>query len=258
MSTAKKTAVVTGGSRGIGFAVVKQLASEGYNVAVLDVNALEDYRANFNELDAMGADYLYYQGSVTDKAAREAFLGAVIAKYGEVDVLVNNAGVAPLVRSDILEMTEESFDRVVGINLKGAMFFTQLVVKQMLKQPYKEGHRATIVNICSSSAYISSISRGEYCMSKAGMAMMTLLYADRLAAEGINVYEIRPGVIDTDMTKVVHKKYSDLIEQGAFPIARWGTPQDIADAVSVFVSGKLSYCTGNYLDLDGGFHIPRL
>lgn len=124
MSHAKKTAIVTGGSRSIGFAVAKQLASEGYNVAILDVNALEDYRANFAQLDAIDADYLYYQGSVTDKAAREAFLSAVVAKYGDVDVLVNNAGVAPLVRSDILEMTEESFDRVVGINLKGAMFFT--------------------------------------------------------------------------------------------------------------------------------------
>ena len=254
----KKTAVITGGSRGIGFGIVRQLASEGYNVAILDVNKLDDYRENFNQLDTMGADWLYYEGSVTEAADREGFVDAVLKKFGEIDVLVNNAGVAPLVRQDILQMTEESFDRVLGINLKGAMFFTQLVAKQMLKQDYKGNMRGIIVNICSSSAYISSISRGEYCMSKAGMAMMTLLYADRLAGEGINVYEIRPGVIDTDMTKVVHKKYSDLIDQGAFPIARWGTPQDIADAVSVFVSGKLSYCTGNYLDLDGGFHIARL
>ena len=253
-----KTAVVTGGSRGIGFGIVHQLASEGYRVAVLDVNSKDDYQENFAQLDDMGADYLYYQGSVTEKADRDGFLAKVMEKYGAIDVLVNNAGVAPLIRQDILEMTEESFDRVVGINLKGAMFFTQAAVKLMLQQERKGKLRGTIVNICSSSAYISSISRGEYCMSKAGMAMMTLLYADRLAAEGINVYEIRPGVIDTDMTKVVHKKYSDLIEKGAFPIARWGTPQDIADAVSVLVSGKLSYCTGNYLDLDGGFHIARL
>ncbi len=253
-----KTAVVTGGSRGIGFGIVKQLASEGYRVAILDVNNKEDYQKNFEQLDQMKADYLYYQGSVTEEADREDFLAKVMEKYGSIDVLVNNAGVAPLIRQDILEMTEESFDRVLGINLKGAMFFTQSAVKLMLKQERKGALRGMIVNICSSSAYISSISRGEYCMSKAGMAMMTLLYADRLAAEGINVYEIRPGVIDTDMTKVVHKKYSDLIEKGAFPIARWGTPQDIADAVSVLVSGKLSYCTGNYLDLDGGFHIARL
>ncbi|MBQ9007846.1 MAG: 3-ketoacyl-ACP reductase [Clostridia bacterium] len=254
----KQTAVITGGSRGIGFAIARQLASENYNVAILDVNDPEAYRENLNQLDEMKADWLYYRGSVAEKADREGFVQAVTEKYGDIDVLVNNAGVAPLVRQDILQMTEESFDRVMTINLKGAMFFTQLVARKMLEQEYKGNRRGVIVNICSSSAYISSIIRGEYCMSKAGMAMMTLLYADRLAGEGINVYEIRPGVIDTDMTSVVHKKYSDLIEKGAFPIARWGTPQDIADAVSVFVSGKLSYCTGNYLDLDGGFHIPRL
>lgn len=254
----KKTMVITGGSRGIGFGIVKQMASEGYRVAVMDVNRLEDYKDNFSQLDKMGAEYLYFQGDVAVKEDRERFLSMVIEKFEEIDLLVNNAGVAPLVRQDILDMTEESFDRVMNINLKGAMFFTQSAVKHMLKQEYKGKLRATIVNICSSSAYISSISRGEYCMSKAAMAMMTKLYADRLAPEGINVYEIRPGVIDTDMTKVVHQKYSNLIEKGAFPIARWGTSEDIAEAVSLFASGKLSYCTGNYLDLDGGFHIPRL
>lgn len=254
----KKTAVITGGSRGIGFGIARQLASENYNVAVLDINSLEDYRDNFIQLEEIGADYLYFQGDVADRSVRESFVNTVIEKYGDIDVLVNNAGVAPLVRQDLLQMTEESFNRVMGTNLKGAMFFTQLVAKHMLTQEYKGKLRGIIVNICSSSAYTSSVNRGEYCMSKAGMAMMTLLYADRLAREGINVYEIRPGVIDTDMTKVVHQKYSDMIEQGAFPIARWGTPQDIADAVSLFASGKLNYCTGNYLDLDGGFHIPRL
>lgn len=254
----QKTLVITGGSRGIGFGIVKQMASEGYRVAVMDVNRLEDYMDNFSQLDEIGNEYLYFQGDVAVKEDREKFLSMVIERFEKIDLLVNNAGVAPLVRQDILEMTEESFDRVMDINLKGAMFFTQSAVKHMLKQKYEGKLRATIVNICSSSAYISSISRGEYCMSKAAMAMMTKLYADRLAPEGINVYEIRPGVIDTDMTKVVHQKYSDLIEKGAFPIARWGTPEDIAEAVSLFASGKLSYCTGNYLDLDGGFHIPRL
>ncbi len=254
----KKTLVITGGSRGIGFGIVKQMASEGYNVAVLDVNKQEDYQSNFDQLKEYGTEWLYFEGDVAVKEDRETFLRMVIEKFGDIDLLVNNAGVAPMVRQDILQMTEESFDRVMDINLKGAMFFTQSAVKYMIRQKYKGRLKATIVNICSSSAYISSISRGEYCMSKAAMAMMTKLYADRLSSEGINVYEIRPGVIDTDMTKVVHKKYSDLIEQGAFPIARWGTPEDIAEAVSLFASGKLSYCTGNYLDLDGGFHIPRL
>lgn len=254
----RKTLVITGGSRGIGFGIVKQMASEGYNAAILDVNKLEDYQSNFDQLKEHGTEYLYVQGDVSKREDREDFLQKAVGRFGDIDLLVNNAGVAPLVRQDILDMTEESFDRVLDINLKGAMFFTQSAVKHMMQQEYKGRLRGTIVNICSSSAHISSISRGEYCMSKAAMAMMTKLYADRLASEGINVYEIRPGVIDTDMTKVVHKKYSDLIEQGAFPIARWGTPEDIAEAVSMFASGKLSYCTGNYLDLDGGFHIPRL
>lgn len=254
----KKTLVITGGSRGIGFGIVKQMASEGYNAAVLDINRLEDYQSNFDQLKEYGAEYLYFQGDVAKREDREKFLRMTVEQFGDIDLLVNNAGVAPLVRQDILEMTEESFTRVMDINIKGAMFFTQSAVKHMMKQEYKGKLRGVIVNICSSSAYISSVSRGEYCMSKAAMAMMTKLYADRLSSEGINVYEIRPGVIDTDMTKVVHKKYSDLIEKGAFPIARWGTPEDIAEAVSLFASGRLSYCTGNYLDLDGGFHIPRL
>lgn len=254
----KKTAIVTGGSRGIGFACARQLGTEGYNVAIMDINDPEEYKENLEELEKLGIDYLYYRGSTTLKKDRDEFIRQTVEKFGDIDVLVNNAGVAPLVRQDLLEMTEESFDRVVGINAKGTMFMTQAVVKQMLKQPVKGRRRAVIVNICSSSAYVSSTSRGEYCVSKAGMAMLTTLYADRLAAEDIQVYEIRPGVIDTDMTKVVHKKYSDLIDQGVFPIARWGTAQDIADACSAFCSEKFLYCTGNYVDLDGGFHIRRL
>ena len=187
----RKTLVITGGARGIGFGIVKQMASEGYNAAVLDICPLEDYYDNYKEIDSLGAEYLYIQGDVSVREDRERFLAAAIERFGSIDLLVNNAGVAPLIRQDILEMTEESFDRVMGTNLKGAMFFTQSAVKHMLKQEYKGKLRGTIVNICSSSAYISSISRGEYCMSKAAMAMMTKLYADRLAAEGINVYEIQ-------------------------------------------------------------------
>lgn len=254
----KKTAIVTGGSRGIGFGIVKQLGLDGYRVAVLDVNAFADYKENFQELDGLGIEYLYIQGSTTSREDRERFLEEVLKAYGEVDVLVNNAGVAPKVRMDLLEMTEESFDYVVGTNTRGTMFMTQMVANQMLKQEVKGRRRGVIVNISSSSVTVSSTNRGEYCVSKAGVAMLTTLYADRLAASDIQVYEIRPGVIDTDMTKVVHKKYSDLIEQGAFPIARWGIPQDIADAVSAFCSEKFIYSTGNYIDLDGGFHIKKL
>lgn len=254
----KKTAIVTGGNRGIGFGIAKQLGLDGYNIAILSNGVKEEYEENFKLLESLGIDYLYQQGSITSKEDRESFLKAVVQKYGDIDVLVNNAGVAPKVRQDLLTMTEESFDYVVGTNLRGTMFMTQLVANQMLTQPVKGRRRGVIVNISSSSVTVSSTNRGEYCMSKAGVAMLTTLYADRLAAEDIQVYEIRPGVIDTDMTKVVHKKYSDLIEQGAFPIARWGTPDDIAGAVSAFCTEKFIYSTGNYIDLDGGFHIKRL
>ncbi len=254
----KKTAIVTGGSRGIGYGIAKQLGEDGYNIAILDVNDPQEYRENLDALANAGVDYYYQQGSITEKADRERFVAAVVEKYGDIDVLVNNAGVAPKIRNDILEMTEESFDYVVGTNTKGTMFMTQLVAKQMLTQEVKGRRRGVIVNISSSSVAVSSVSRGEYCISKAGVAMITTLFADRLAAHDIQVYEIRPGVIETDMTRVVHKKYSDLIEQGVFPIARWGQPEDIATAVSAFCSDKFIYSTGNYIDLDGGFHIRKL
>ncbi len=254
----KKTAMITGGSRGIGFGIARQLGMEGYQIAIMDINKPEDYKGNLDELTGLGIDYLYMNGNTTIAKDRERFLELTVEKFGGVDVLVNNAGVAPKVRMDLLEMTEESYDHVVDTNTKGTMFMTQLVARQMLKQPVKGRRRGVIVNISSSSVTVSSTSRGEYCVSKAGMAMLTTLYADRLAAEDIQVYEIRPGVIETDMTRVVHKKYSDLIEQGVFPIARWGVPQDIADAVSAFCSEKFIYSTGNYIDIDGGFHIKKL
>lgn len=254
----KKTAMVTGGSRGIGFGIARQLGLDGYNIAILDTHAPEDYQSNLDELTSLGIDYLYVQGSTVNGADRQRYLDETVKRFGDVDVLVNNAGVAPKVRMDLLEMTEESFDYVVGTNTKGTMFMTQLVAKRMLQQEIKGRRRGVIVNISSSSVTVSSTNRGEYCVSKAGLAMLTTLYADRLAASDIQVYEIRPGVIDTDMTKVVHQKYSDLIEQGAFPIARWGTPQDIADAVSAFCTEKFIYSTGNYIDIDGGFHIKKL
>lgn len=253
-----KTAVVTGASRGMGFAIAKQLGSEGYRIAILDVCNKDDYQANFDQLDQMGIDYLYMQGSTTNRKNREQFVKKVVEKYGTIDVLVNNAGVAPKQRNDLLGMTEESFDYVLDVNLKGTMFMTQIVANQMLKQPTDGKRRGVIVNITSSSVTVSSTNRGEYCVSKAGAAMLTTLYADRLAGDDIQLYEIRPGVIDTDMTQVVYEKYSNLIAQGVFPIARWGVPQDIADAVSAFCSDKFIYSTGNYIDIDGGFHIKKL
>ena len=253
-----KVAAITGGSRGIGFGIAKQFASEGYKIGILDLNAEADYRFNLDQLDAMGAEYIYMQGDTREKSDREAFVSKLVERFGGIDVLVNNAGVAPTVRMDLLDMTEESFDRVVGTNLKGTMFMSQLVAKQMLKQPMKGNKRGTIVNIGSASATVSSSNRCEYCVAKAGVVMLTNVFAERLAGDGIMVHEIRPGVIDTDMTKVVHEKYTRLIAEGQFPIARWGTPEDVASVVSLVCDDRYIYTTGNYIDVDGGFHIRRL
>lgn len=254
----KKTAIVTGGSRGIGYAISKQLGLDGCNVVIMAVSPEKRREDKINELKKLGINYLYIQGDVSKKDDRQNCVDETISKFGRIDVLVNNAGVAPLVRSDILEMSEESFDRVVGINTKGNMFMTQLVAKQMLKQEIVDRKRGTIVNISSCSAVVSSTSRGEYCVSKAGISMLTTLYADRLAGDDIFVYEVRPGVIYTDMTSTVKSKYDNLINDGMFPIKRWGYPEDVANAVSAFCSDKFLYTTGNYVDVDGGFHIKRL
>lgn len=254
----KKTAIVTGGSRGIGYAIAHQLGTEGYNVAIFSGGGLEKYKEALDQLTEEGIDWIYVQGSLDNTEDRKKLVEETVKAFGRIDVLVNNAGVAPLVRADLLDMTEESYDRVMGINLRGNMFLTQLAAKQMIAQEKIGPKKGTIVNIGSCSAEVSSISRGEYCVSKAGISMLTKLYADRLAPEGILVHEIRPGVILTDMTSVVKAKYDALIEKGEFPIARWGTPQDVADAVSLFCSDKMTYTTGNYIDVDGGFHIRRL
>ena len=209
-------------------------------------------------LEDEGITVGYVQANVADHNDRLRIVSEAVALFGRIDVLVNNAGVAPLVRADLLEMTEESFDRVVGINTKGNMFLTQAVAKQMIRQEPIEKRKGVIVNISSCSSVVSSTSRGEYCVSKAGISMLTTLYADRLAPEGILVHEVRPGVIATDMTNTVQAKYDKLIADGVFPIARWGTPEDVANAVSALVSEKFLYTTGNYVDVDGGFHIKRL
>lgn len=254
----KKTAVVTGGSRGIGYAISKRLGQDGFNIVIIDMNAKEDYKENFDALKDQGTEYLYVQGNICSADDRKKLIEAAADRFGGIHVLVNNAGVAPKVRADLLEMTEESFDRVVGINTKGNMFLTQAVAKQMITQPLEGKKRGTIINISSCSAVVSSTGRGEYCVSKAGVSMLTTLYADRLAGEGILVHEVRPGVIATDMTSTVEEKYNKMFESGVFPIARWGTPEDIAGAVSALAGDDFLYTTGNYIDVDGGFHIQRL
>lgn len=255
----KKTAIVTGGSRGIGFAIAKQLGEDGYNIAVMAKSPKESCQVNMELLESMGIPYVYVQGDVSLARDRESCMETVMEKFGGAHVLVNNAGVAPKVRTDLLDLSEESFDYVLSINLKGPLFFTQMVAGAMLQNQQDEyGLKGIIVNIGSISAELTSVNRGEYCISKAGMGMMTTLFADRLAGEGIRVYEIRPGITKTDMTAAVKGKYDALIEEGICPIARWGLPEDIANAVSLFCSGRLSYSTGEVLHVDGGLHIKKL
>lgn len=254
----KKTALITGGTRGIGLAIARRLGKDGFAVVVAATGPREKNQAALDKLSADGTPWAYVQANIADHDDRLRLVEAAVAAFGRIDVLVNNAGVAPSVRADLLDMSEESFDRVIGVNTKGNLFLTQAVAKQMMKQEILGKKRGTIINIGSCSAEVSSINRGEYCVSKAGTAMLTTLFADRLAPEGILVHEVRPGVIETDMTSTVREKYDRLIASGAFPIARWGTPEDVAGAVSAFAGDDFLYTTGNYVDVDGGFHIKRL
>ena len=253
-----RTALVTGGSRGIGLSIVKELGLHGYRVALMATRPEEEYPESTEILRKAGVDYFWFSGDISNSEDRKRVVLQALEALGTFDVLVNNAGVDPKVRADLLTMTEESFDYVIGTNTKANMFMTQAVALQMMKQPLHGDKRGTIINISSCSAEVSSVNRGEYCVSKAGISMLTKLYADRLAPEGIFVYEIRPGVIRTDMTSQVEEKYTELIKQGMFPIARWGVPEDVAKAVRAFCSDDFCYTTGNYIDVDGGFHIRRL
>jgi len=242
--TYQKTAVVTGAGKGIGRSIADNLGKQGYRVIYADIAPPDDPSLEYIRCD------------ISNKAEREALLTTVIEKYRKVDLLVNNAGVAPLTRLDILETTEESFRRLMNINLEGTFFMCQLFANQMLKQAPNGGYR--IINIASISSYTSSTARGEYCISKAGVSMTTQLFADRLAESGIGVFEIRPGIIMTDMTAGVKEKYERLIAEGITPIKRFGQPQDIADAVTAIAQGNFDFCTGQIFNVDGGFHLRRL
>lgn len=250
-----KVAMVTGGTKGIGFAIAKELYEEGYSVACLG-------RTTNSELDNLinssGGKVKFIKTDISDIDMIRKSVEEVSEKMGRIDVLVNNAGVAPKERNDILNTTSESFDFVINTNLKGTYFMTQAVSNVMLGQE-KQNYPFKIINISSMSAYTSSVNRGEYCISKAGISMVTTLFADRLAEEGVLVYEVRPGIIKTDMTSGVTDKYDALInEEGILPIRRWGTPNDIAGAVSLLCSPKMCYSTGDIINVDGGFHIRRL
>ena len=259
---AQKSALVTGASRGIGRGIAIELARAGCRVAINYAGNAAAAAEALKLVQEAGSDGFIVQGDVAVAADRERLIAETVEKFGLLDLLVNNAGVAPNVRADLLDAGEESFDRLFGINLKGPFFLTQLAAKQMLKQTQDaEGFRGRIVNITSISVYTSSINRGDYCMVKAGLAMMTKLFADRLGNDGINVYEIRPGVIATDMTGGVKEKYDKLIiqdERGITPIRRWGTPNDIGRAVRAIAEDRFPFSTGACFDVDGGFHLHRL
>jgi len=274
----RPVAIVTGASRGIGKAIALELARLGYDLVVNRVQAaVPETKA---EAEGLGARCEFVQGDISKAKDRNRLVETTKSKFGRCDMLVNNAGAAPLKRLDILEATEESFDRVVGMNLKGPYFLTQQVANWMVEQrrirsvergAYRKepdakryplnadsGGAFRIVNIGSISAYTSSPSRGEYCISKAGVRMMTMLYADRLAEYNIGVFEICPGIIATDMTSAAKDKYDKLIAEGLTPIRRWGRPQDVAAAVGAIAEGRLDFSTGCAIDVDGGFHLRRL
>ena len=242
-----KIAIITGVAGGIGKASALLLAKNGYAVVGMGRSETPDLS------DFEGLDVTYVSGDVSSAEDRKRLFDTAVAK-GEISALVNVAGVAPKVRRDILEMTEESYDYVMGINTKGTLFLTQAVANQMVKQ----GKGGSIVNISSCSAYTSSISRGEYCISKAGVSMITKLFADRLAGDGITVNEICPGIIETGMTAAVKEKYDNLIAGGLVPLGRWGQPEDIAKAVVALCDGTFAYATGQSFILDGGMHIRKL
>ena len=243
----QKIAVVTGAYQGIGKGIADGLKSAGYTVIYSDVHP---------EMEGE----VYCKCDISKEQDRKALADFAIEKYGRIDLLVNNAGVACKVRLDVLETTEESFDRVVGINTKGTFFMCQTFANAMIECQKKglEDYTPRIVNIASNSSYTSSTSRGEYCISKAGVSMTTLLFADKLAEYGIPVFEVRPGIIKTPMTDVVSAKYDKLIAEGITPIKRWGTPEDVANCVIAAASGLLDFGTGTVLNADGGFHIRRL
>ncbi|MBK6797357.1 MAG: 3-ketoacyl-ACP reductase [Acidobacteria bacterium] len=258
----RPVSLVTGAGRGIGRGIAVELAKLGHALIINYAGNADAAEECLRQVHAEGGDGITVRADVSSTADRENLLQATLAAFGRIDLLVNNAGVAPDVRADLLEAGEDSFDRLININLKGPYFLTQRVARQMISQ-VQRGDRndfglPRIVTISSVSVYTASVNRGDYCVAKAGLAMMTKLFAARLAEFGINVYEVRPGVIATDMTEGVKEKYDRLIEQGAWPIRRWGVPSDIGRAVATIARGDFPYSTGEVINVDGGFHLRTL
>ena len=254
-----KVAMVTGGARGIGLGIALKLAEDGFTLVISGRRSLPQVQSALDQIRQRSAASIYVQADVSNGVERQRLLDSVEKSLGRLDVLVNNAGIAPRVRADILEATEESFDELIATNLKGPYFLTQAVAAWMIRQHAGDASvNRSIINIGSVSATVASVNRGDYCISKAGIAMATRLWAVRLAEYGIGVYEVRPGIIETDMTETVKDKYDALIEGGLLLEKRWGTPADVGSAVSILASGKLTYATGTVLVVDGGLTLARL
>lgn len=252
--------LVTGAGRGIGRGIAIELAKLGHAVVVNYAGNTRAAEECLSLVRQAGGDGITVRADVAVDEGRDQLLRQTIEAYGRVDVLVNNAGVAPDVRADLLEAGTESFDRMINVNLRGPYFLTQAVSRQMIAQVDAKASpfQPQIITISSVSAYTASVNRGDYCVAKAGLSMMTKLFAARLAEFGINVYEVRPGVIRTDMTGGVTEKYDRLIAEGAWPIRRWGEPSDIGRAVAAIARGDLPYSTGEVINVDGGFHLRTL
>ncbi|MDI9498449.1 MAG: 3-ketoacyl-ACP reductase [Bacillota bacterium] len=251
-------ALVTGSRRGIGLGIARRLASEGWHV-VLSARSPEADQV-LAEFHGAGWSAEYIPCDIADAGMREALLAAISERHGRLDLLVNNAGIAPRVRADLLDLSPESFDELIRVNTRGPLFLTQAAARAMLawKRAGLENYQPRIVFITSVSADVVSTSRGDYCISKSGLSMVARLFAVRLASEGIPVFELRPGIIDTDMTAAVHDRYQTLIDDGLTPVPRFGQPGDVAAAVSALASGAFDFATGQIINIDGGLTIGRL
>ncbi len=255
----KRVALITGGSRGIGFGIGSKLAADGFDLAINGIRAETEVADALKLLKDFGNDVIYCQGNISSFTDRENIFRQIEEHYGRLNVLVNNAGVAPKERKDILDATEESFDEIISINLKGTYFITQKAANWMIAQKKKDmKFEGCIITISSISATVASLNRGDYCISKAGLAMATQLFATRLGEYNIPVFEIRPGIIRTDMTASVKEKYDKLIDEGLCVQKRWGEPEDVGSVVVSLVDGAFIYSSGQVIMVDGGLTIPRL
>lgn len=251
-------ALVTGASRGIGRGIALELARQGYTVGVNYVRNQQAAEEVVAEIAQLGGKAAALQANVGESADRERLLAELLARFGRIDVLVNNAGITSPGRKDLLESTEASWDEVFAVNLKGPFFLAQAAAKQMIAQESDERRGGTIINVSSISAFAVSTNRADYCLAKSAQPMLTQLLAARLAEHGVHVYDVCPGVIESDMTGPVREKYDRLIAEGLSPIRRWGQPEDVARVVATLASGGLPFCTGQTIYVDGGYHVRRL